>query len=537
MKTKLFFTFLLLGMTFSSCTEEVLENTNTRNRLSIEVADVNSLKATTRAVYSDLATTFENNDQIGLYVVKGSGSGARMVNANICYTYNSSTSEWTTTSDVEYNSGYYYYAYYPYRSDHGYTPAYTAMGADNIFDAFINDDSNKFHETNQSTKENFQKSDFMLATGSDTGVANTVSFEMTHKKGLAKFTGGAANATWTGNIPYKPGNTCAYFLMKPSTTTEFTDEEATYTLNASSGKYLTRNVRASRTLSFTTAPTEVVVGSTVTVAVTPSLGVGDGSITYSASPTSVGTVNSSTGVVTGVSPGNVTITANISQGTNYLAASKTHTLTVKDNNVVDLGLPSGTKWAKGNIVSDGKGGYKVGSETDYGAYFSWGNVTPHFSSNGSTFDDGYNWGTSNGGSPYAGSAGSTVAFSSQHKGRDYSANATYDAARACLGGSWQVPTATQFQELFDNTDNEWTTISGVNGRKFMKKTDHSVYVFFPAAGFGYSTSLSGRGSYGHYWSSSLYSAVIGYLLGFNSSGVNPQNYSNRYYGFSVRAVQ
>lgn len=222
-------------------------------------------------------------------------------------------------------------------------------------------------------------------------------------------------------------------------------------------------------------------------------------------------------------------------------AGKTYTYSVtkepEEILFIDLGLPSGTKWAKGNIVSDGNRGYKVGEETDYGAYFSWGNVTPHFSSNGSTFDDAYNWGTSNTGSPYAGSAGASISYTSRHKGRDYTANTTNDAARACLGGSWQVPTATQFRELYDNTDNEWTTISGVNGRKFMKKTDHSVYVFFPAAGRGNSTSLDGRGSYGFYWSSSLYSAGNGYYLDFLSSYVNDQYRNSRYYGFSVRAVQ
>jgi hypothetical protein len=71
----------------------------------------------------------------------------------------------------------------------------------------------------------------------------------------------------------------------------------------------------------------------------------------------------------------------------------------------------------------------------------------------------------------------------------------------------------------------------------MKKTDHSVYVFFPAAGLGNSTSLSGRGSSGSYWSSSLYSADIGCSLYFDGSVVVPQDVNRRYYGYSVRAVQ
>ena len=200
---------------------------------------------------------------------------------------------------------------------------------------------------------------------------------------------------------------------------------------------------------------------------------------------------------------------------------------------VDLGLPSGKKWAVGNIVSDGNGGYKVGEETDYGAYFSWGNIVPHFSANGSTFDDSYDFGTSNSG-PYASTPGASV-------GANIPTNdAQHDAALALLGSPWHLPTKEDFQELYDNTDNEWVADfngTGVAGRKFMKKTDHSVYVFFPAAGLGRGTSLYNRGPYGYYWSGSWYSADLAYYLYFPSSSVYPQNYRNRYYGYSVRAVQ
>lgn len=192
---------------------------------------------------------------------------------------------------------------------------------------------------------------------------------------------------------------------------------------------------------------------------------------------------------------------------------------------IDLGLPSGRLWASWNIGAE--------SEEEDGAYFSWGNIEPHFP-NGTTFS--YNWGSSNTG-PYASTPGSSIPFTSQTKNADYSADSGYDAARELLGGSWRMPTATEFKELYDNTDNEWTTVNGVNGRKFMKKTDHSVYVFFPAAGFGNNTSLSSRGSYGLYWSSSLGSADRGYRLNCNSSNVNPQDYSSRCSGYSVRAVQ
>jgi hypothetical protein len=79
--------------------------------------------------------------------------------------------------------------------------------------------------------------------------------------------------------------------------------------------------------------------------------------------------------------------------------------------------------------------------------------------------------------------------------------------------------------------------TGVAGRKFMKKSDHSVYVFFPASGRYSGTTLEYRGTYGYYWSASFYSATDAYSLFFNSSLVYPQNNYNRYRGFTVRPVQ
>jgi uncharacterized protein (TIGR02145 family) len=71
----------------------------------------------------------------------------------------------------------------------------------------------------------------------------------------------------------------------------------------------------------------------------------------------------------------------------------------------------------------------------------------------------------------------------------------------------------------------------------MKKSDHSVYVFFPASGRYKGTTLQNRGTYGYYWSASFYDSTNAYLLNVNSSNVFPQNSNGRRYGFSVRPVQ
>jgi uncharacterized protein (TIGR02145 family) len=142
---------------------------------------------------------------------------------------------------------------------------------------------------------------------------------------------------------------------------------------------------------------------------------------------------------------------------------------------VDLGLPSGLKWANMNLGAN--------TPEESGLYFS--------------FDD---------------------------------------ANKADLGEKWHIPTREDFQELCDHCTSEWATENGVYGRRFTSKVNGNS-IFFPAAGYYYGTALYDRGSYGYYWSASRYSDSSGYYLYFNSGFVYPQLNYNRRYGFSVRAVQ
>ena len=181
---------------------------------------------------------------------------------------------------------------------------------------------------------------------------------------------------------------------------------------------------------------------------------------------------------------------------------------------VDLALPSGLLWCEHN----------VGAASPYedGLYFSWSNVAGH------TGTDGYDFGTSNDG-PYASTDGAGLTG-------NIPVNGTYDAARHNMGAPWRMPTQPEFQELYDNCDSEWTDEDGVAGRRFTSRINCNS-IFFPASGYRNGTGLNYRGSSGLYWSSSLYSQTYGYTLYFNASGVTPAYNSNRFYGFSVRAVQ
>ena len=211
---------------------------------------------------------------------------------------------------------------------------------------------------------------------------------------------------------------------------------------------------------------------------------------------------------------NNTILVMAYDGTNFNVIAIESQVAPAPDGAVDLALPSGVLWADKNI----------GASTPYedGLYFSWGNITGH------TGDDGYDFGTSNDG-PYASTDGAALTG-------NIPTNTTYDAARHNMGAPWRMPTVGEFQELNANCDSEWTDEDGVAGRRFTSRINGNS-IFFPASGYRYGTGLNNRGTGGYYWSASLYSAAIGYLLGFNSGGVNPANYYDRFYGFSVRAVQ
>ena len=111
-----------------------------------------------------------------------------------------------------------------------------------------------------------------------------------------------------------------------------------------------------------------------------------------------------------------------------------------------------------------------------------------------------------------------------------------EACDVNLGENWKLPETDDFVELDDNCNHEWCQIDGVWGMKFISKINGN-FVFFPAAGYYDGTTLLNRGTSGNYWASTLLSSTSGRVSNFSSSGVYPQYDSNRFYGFSVRAVQ
>ena len=166
---------------------------------------------------------------------------------------------------------------------------------------------------------------------------------------------------------------------------------------------------------------------------------------------------------------------------------------------VDLGLPSGTKWATMNVGAT--------SETGYGNYYMYGMGSKTYDS-----DD----------TPYAGTEDPLAASA--------------DTAAQEWGGSWHMPTRAQMQELTANTTYEWVANykgSGINGGTFT--AINGAVLFFPAAGDWYNISQSNVGSGGLCWGSSPNGSLSAYRLGFGDGGRGVDDY-DRAGGYSVRPV-
>ena len=142
---------------------------------------------------------------------------------------------------------------------------------------------------------------------------------------------------------------------------------------------------------------------------------------------------------------------------------------------IDLGLPSKTMWASCNVGAT--------KPEEYGGYYAWGETEEK-----GVYND-HSYVHSNGGKPF------------YHIGSDISGT-EYDVAHVKWGGNWRMPTKEQFEELFDNCTSGWTTLNGVDGRKFTSNINGNS-IFLPAAGYRDVNGLSYAGDFGSYYSSAL----------------------------------
>ena len=190
---------------------------------------------------------------------------------------------------------------------------------------------------------------------------------------------------------------------------------------------------------------------------------------------------------------------------------------------VDLGLPSGTLWATCNVGAN--------CPEEYGDYFAWSETVPkdeftyenykwwYFDENGYRYISKYNTRSDFG----------PVDNKTEMEPED-------DAARVYMGTSWCIPSLEQVAELVNTCAWQWTERNGVNGHLVTGPNGNTM--FLPAAGYYDGSSLEYVGTYGIYWSRSLYSYLPdrAYCLYLDSQYWDSEDFS-RYYGHVIRAVR
>ena len=145
---------------------------------------------------------------------------------------------------------------------------------------------------------------------------------------------------------------------------------------------------------------------------------------------------------------------------------------------IDLGLPSGIKWATTNI-----GAHRP---QDAGNYYAWGETTPKTD---------FRWATYSYGTAY-----NSLTKYSLEDGL-WTLDATDDVVSCTWGGTWRMPTKNEWSELQEHCVWTWTddyNQTGVAGYVVASKSSDAS-LFLPAAGCRYANQINEKGVHGYYW--------------------------------------
>ena len=195
---------------------------------------------------------------------------------------------------------------------------------------------------------------------------------------------------------------------------------------------------------------------------------------------------------------------------------------------VDLGFPSGTKWATYNVGA--------AAPAEYGGYFSWGETTTkkEYEKYAYKWFSDYDY--------YEHTVTVNKYCASNYCEIEDGLTVLEqedDAATVNWGSGWRMPTKAELLELLDGC--KWTWVEDFEGTGKSGRLGTSLMngntIFLPAAGYYEGKRLLSVGSYGYYWSSTLYDEKSEDACGcyLNASNYCWYNYE-RHSGKSVRAV-
>ena len=187
---------------------------------------------------------------------------------------------------------------------------------------------------------------------------------------------------------------------------------------------------------------------------------------------------------------------------------------------IDLGLPSGLKWASCNLGAS--------APEDCGDYYAWGETEPK---------DSYSW------------ENYKWCKEDRNKLTKYCNNSEYgykgftdnksvldpedDAAHVNLGGKWRMPTDAEWEELINNCT--WTKSTQFGSKLVTGPNGNSIIL--PSAGERVSTNFYNVDEFGYYWSSSLQSRHPLYVrYVYFTAGYVYMGDHYRYVGYTIRPV-
>lgn len=192
---------------------------------------------------------------------------------------------------------------------------------------------------------------------------------------------------------------------------------------------------------------------------------------------------------------------------------------INGHEYVDLGLPSGLKWATFNV------GASSDSPTAYGDYFAWGETATKDSY---TRENSFTYGKSADDLKSAGVL--------DQKGN---LTAQYDVATVKWGAPWRMPTRDECKELVDNCTWTWLDDSGNKVCKITGPNGNSIYLQ-PSGNRNLSLTFQ-IGYMADYWSSTFYFDVATtdnawYFTSEDGQDKGMTGMSSRMFGLPVRPV-
>ena len=190
--------------------------------------------------------------------------------------------------------------------------------------------------------------------------------------------------------------------------------------------------------------------------------------------------------------------------------------TPSEHTYVDLGLPSGTRWADCNVGASAPEGY--------GKFFAWGETKTKTTYSWSNYE-------------YCSGSQSTCQSLGTHI-----AGTQYDAATKEWGSGWVMPTLDQANELLTKCTVSKTTVNDIPGLRFKGPNGNSI--FFPMTGYKYDSNYSEEGTQTYLWTDTkdnvtnvAYKSMALYMERSTSSAKANTQAAPRRSGVVIRAVR